>query len=112
MGKTEEVQKLIGQASIVVASGYLSIIEALSMGRSVLYVAQNPLRVDYIQGLGRELPNLHVVGNAEELAAKILDLGSDDTSRPDAEHTAEYSRRFSWDAVAAQYLKLWGVIPD
>lgn len=112
LGKTADIQNLIGKASVVVASGYLSILEALSMGRNVLYLAQNPLRLDYVQGLGGGMPNLHVVRSTKELAMKIRELGTRDAGTHDGQHSTEWQRRFSWDDVTEKYLKLWGVIPD
>lgn len=103
-GFVEDVKPFLKRATVVFASSYLTILEALSFGRAVVAVYQNPLKRDYLT-LCPFKPYIHIDSNPLRIALWIARQDFQ-TKRIDA---ARLARKQTWDKVVALYLKLWRV---
>ena len=69
-GMVAEPWRYLADASVVIASSYLAILEAAGMGKPVIAIANNPLKRDYLEGHPMR-KYFRVAGNAEELAEEL-----------------------------------------
>lgn len=101
---------LQGQKEIewVVASGYLSVLEALAAGRRVIVVADNPLKqAYYVQAPFKKY--LTIVHDADELRKLLASDPSDTATLKKLRYQQEVvSETYGWDKVAKLYLSCYG----
>lgn len=86
------------QASIVIASSYLSIWEGLAAGRPVLSISTNPLKQDYLKPLSKYI---HIAKSAKQLAHLIRMYTSGVYMHEPWENLP------TWDKICQLYLQLW-----
>lgn len=86
------------QASIVIASSYLSIWEGLAAGRPVLSIYTNPLKQDYLKPLSKYI---HIAKSAKQLAQLIRKYTSGVYMHK------PWANLPTWDKITQQYLNLW-----
>jgi glycosyltransferase involved in cell wall biosynthesis len=91
-------------ADIVCSSSYLSIIDALSLGKPVIAFYDNPLKKEYIE----EFP-LHQYSAHGDKAEKVFEEFKKIEMNFDAQKVAEEAQlMFSWDKITKEYIELWG----
>ncbi len=96
-GFVENLSSYIGKSDVVLASSYLSILEALSYNKPVAAVYTNPLKKDYLT-LSPFANNIMICRSADDVETAILNY--------------KKSRRPvyvppSWNDVTEVYIKLW-----
>lgn len=91
----------------VIASGYLSALEALAAGQRVIVVADNPLKQIYY-ATAPFLPYLRVVQTPQQLEAILsTDPARFASAAKLQKQVAEITERYGWDRVAGLYQELY-----
>lgn len=105
---SKEITSELQKADIVFASSYLSILEALSLGKLVVSVYDNPLKKDYL--LMSPFKSYIIMGDKpEEVAEKLQTaLQKPDSVQSMIQDAYTWSCKQTWERVRDLYLKLWG----
>lgn len=86
------------KSTLVIASSYLSIFDALGAGRPVLSICTNPLKKDYLKPLSK---CIHIASSVKQLAQLIrMHTSGAYMGKP-------WPNLPTWDKIAQFYLKLW-----
>ncbi len=107
-GFVSELGTLIKKADIVCASSYLTILQALSYGKPVIAVYENPLKKDYLT-LAPFAMWITINNNPTELARVVLGSEFGILNKKIRSSLKEYLEEHTWDDVVKQYLTLWKV---
>lgn len=92
----------------VVASGYLSVLEAWSRGHFVLVSHDNPLREDYYRLIPHAGEGLLAAADPDAFAAAVRRLAGEESLWSQMRAAAmPWARAQTWDAMADVYRKLW-----
>jgi glycosyltransferase involved in cell wall biosynthesis len=103
-GVSENIMQPILDADIVCSSSYLSIIDALSLGKPVIAFYDNPLKKEYIE----EFPLHQYIAHGDK-AEKVFEEFKKIEMNFDAQKVAEEAQlMFSWDKITKEYIELWG----
>lgn len=107
MAPVSDTAAVVKDATVVVASGYLSILEALTARRIVITLYTNPLREDYLR-CHPAADSLWICGTPQEVRAALLHvLDRPDEARIRSEAGWHWAKSQSWENVAGEYLLLW-----
>jgi glycosyltransferase involved in cell wall biosynthesis len=108
-GFVEDIWSKIAEARLVFASSYLAIIEAMSMGKVVVAVWDNPLKKDYL--LLSSFKNLIVTGpTTAVIIEKLLPvLRNPKRQKAIGEMAHRWGRAQTWEKVVEKYLRLWKI---
>ncbi len=102
-GVVNETMQAIIKADVVCSSSYLTMIDALSFGKPVLALYNNPLKKDYLLGFPL-LKYIAVSDSVDEAVSKIEDHSKNRSPQKIIEETQS---TFSWDSITKDYLELW-----
>ena len=106
-GFVQDPAECVAGSEIVFAGGYLSIIEALSLGKPVFALYRDPVRRDYLSCFPRR-DLVCIAKSADELADKIAMFYRETTTPPVLRAAArQAASQFSWESVAREYVKLY-----
>ncbi len=109
-GVTHEPEREYPWYAFAIAGGYLSVLEAIRAGCSVLAYARSELRWDYYTSHPCLAKGLVVVETPEEFAAAIHRLRSDPRERAEAVRRGQrLVAEMTWEALADTYEGIWGV---
>ncbi len=101
----EHIDKYLKEARFVIASGYLTILEAMAARKLVFAVANNELRYDYLKVFDKYLIE---VASTETLIRKIgYFTNSSKDEKKIVEKAYNWAHIQTWEKVAELYLKLW-----
>lgn len=107
LGFHEDIQPYLKEVHWVIASSYLSILDALAAGRHVFSIYSNPLKADYLH-YHPAANSFAIAGTAEELTQQFLNHYTDYQ-----EHTATvpiaqpWIEQQTWDRLTQHYINLW-----
>jgi glycosyltransferase involved in cell wall biosynthesis len=105
-GAVADFSVRLNKASMLFASGYLTMLEGMAAGRPVYALYDNPLKRDYLACFPGGA--LAFYGGAAELAAAIAqDYHHSEALAARVAAGLELARRSTWRAVADTYLKLY-----
>jgi glycosyltransferase involved in cell wall biosynthesis len=108
LGWVEDVWEIIAKSKIMLAGGYLSILEAMSLGLPVIGIATSKLKHLYLMSIIREEGPLslqnHPRGVAEEID-RILE--NPELYSNISEQSRRFASRKSWRTMVKHYLHLW-----
>jgi glycosyltransferase involved in cell wall biosynthesis len=106
-GFVEDPAPYVVSVDMVFAPGYLSMIEAMALGRPVLSIHNNAFRQDYLIPMPVSKAAI-LAPNAEELASAVAELYSD-TSRLQmiGRRGFDLVSRMTWGSIAEVYMKLY-----
>jgi len=92
---------------VIIASGYLTIIEALAVERIVIAYYNNPIREDYLK-MHPAAKSMNIVSNANDIS-KVFQTFDDDINKITqlARPGWEWAKKQTWEALAKDYLQLW-----
>jgi len=108
VGFVPDVQPFLASSRFVVASGYLSILEAMAQRKPVFALYNNDLRRDYLLMMPHATDMMVVAGSAGELAEQIRRFRlSPELASPLVERAYAWARVQTWQAVARMYLDLY-----
>lgn len=89
-------------------AGYLSILEAMSMGKVVFSVYENPLKEDYLRLLPDNDATMFISRNAEELSEQLfLCIQNRTLLEQKIKNARSWVRSRSWEEVVNTYERLW-----
>lgn len=108
-GFVENIWSKISDARLVFASSYLTIIEAMSIGKVVVSVWDNPLKRDYL--LLSPFKNMIITGpTTEEITKKLFFvLRNPERQKAIGERACQWGRAQTWKKVVEKYLRLWKI---
>ena len=102
-GFIDDLMKPIINADIVCASSYLTMIDALSCGKTVIAFYNNPLKKDYLESFP-----MHASIIATDKVVDALQKVSNLTESQSVEELVSKAHaHFSWDTIVKEYLALW-----
>lgn len=100
-GFVEDASKNIAEANIILASSYLSVLEALVAKRPVFAAYSNDLKRDYLE-MSPFSKFITISSDPHELASQILSSNSKKINSG-----YEWASKQTWEKVTDIYLKLW-----
>ena len=101
-GMLKDVNKYLEKADLVIASSYLSIMEAMALSKPVIAIATNLLKLDYLN-CHPMAEKIRIVETADEL----VDLMRSDFSKRSQISQSGWAIRQTPDKLAELYLRLW-----
>ena len=108
LGWVQEPRQYIAQCKYALTSGYLSILDAMIMGRIVFSVYDNALKEDYLKMLPNNEEVMFIACSSNELASQVEKCLGNPTLQLQMEDQAKsWSRQQTWDNVANLYEDLW-----
>jgi hypothetical protein len=105
---TSDVHSVLASHDVILASGYLTILEALNARRFVVAFYDNPLRRDYL-AMHPAAEAMWRCGGAEDFTASLRELRSMRTDELHARYQTawDWASEQDWGRVAGQYVDLW-----
>ena len=103
--KRDEYEKLLGEADVVFASSYLSMLSVMAAKKPVIAVYTNPLKKDYLT-LSPFGKFISVVDSADKVVAEVKNLQK---TRALSDLAYAWVKDQTWDKVLGIYLKLWKI---
>jgi hypothetical protein len=102
-----DTAKVLEKSPIILASGYLTILESLCARRIVFAYYNNPLREDYLR-LHPAASSMFVCGKVQDVMQGLA-LCRENISRACllSEPGWQWAREQSWDKLAQRYVDLW-----
>ncbi len=104
-GQTSDVTSFFNKSDLVFASGYLTILEAMLVGKLVIASYSNPLRKDYLLTHPQN-SSMVIGGSVSELTNKLLSLSMPQKAKMVKDAQA-WAKKQTWDNLASQYERLW-----
>jgi len=108
-GFVKNAIKYVSKTKIVYASGYLTILEALSEGCMVIAAYDNPLKENYL----KDAPfskSIFITDKSDKLASYISKiLKSKEKKQYKDSKVQDWLKKQTWDKLANDYIKLWNV---
>ena len=106
-GFVKDIKPYLKTNSFVFASSYLTILEALSIGRPVFALYQNQLKKDYLTKF-TGAKYINTSGSADELLNQVTsNLQGESLKALKARKAQKFAKIQTWDKVINIYLKLW-----
>ena len=103
---TQDVLTYIAKNKYVFVSRYLSMIEALGMGKTVIAVYDNPIKKDYLL-MSPFKKYVNVFNEPDEIANFIYSCLRKENKKENDE-AVRWAKSQTWEKVLATYLSLWG----
>ena len=104
---TTEIVSMLRKYDVIIASGYLTIIEALQAERVVIAFYDNNLREDYLR-MHPVARSIFICQKSAEFSQVIQRCVSDwDAVREYSRYGWEWAKKQTWEEVANSYVKLW-----
>jgi glycosyltransferase involved in cell wall biosynthesis len=108
MGLVPNPQTVMNSNQLCLAAGYLSILEAMSLGLPVIGIARSPLKAAYLKGVLKDGGPISIQTTPEGVAREIARIIKDPHL---AARISEWGKRFaskmSWGRMTEAYLDLW-----
>ena len=98
----------IKQSKIIIANGYLAILESAAYKKPIFAIYQNELMKDRLALFKYSHDFISISANAENFASKINKYFTNPELQFNFERPWEWARDQSWANLANQYLRLWG----
>jgi glycosyltransferase involved in cell wall biosynthesis len=106
VGFKKDIYPFILKNRIVFVSRYLSMLEALALGREVVATYDNPVKKDYI--LKSPFKKfIHVGRDSGEIADIVIRLLGKNTSSARLKNSSKWARTQTWENVLSTYFRLW-----
>ncbi len=105
-GKIPNPEKIMAKGKIVLANGYLSILEASMLKKPIIAAYNSDLKRDYLYSMPME--KLIILNNANEIAKMIKRLLEDPTLRFRIGTTNfNYAKQQTWKKIIEMYLDMY-----
>jgi glycosyltransferase involved in cell wall biosynthesis len=97
-------------ASICLAAGYLSILEAMSLGLPVIGISTSHLKYEYLKAVRTQGGPLSLQTTSIGVAREIARLLNDPSlQRRISKRSFDFAKKQSWNNMSRTYLELWNV---
>ena len=103
-GMVKNIKPYLKKHALIFTSSYLTILEAMSIGRPVFALYQNQLKKDYLK-LFPGAKYLNISNSAIGLVSQVETNLQGQTLK--VEKGQEFAKKQTWDKVVNLYLKLW-----
>jgi len=101
--------EVMNEREVCLAGGYLSILEAMSLGLPVIGIARSALKSDYLKAVIDEGGPISIQTSPEGVANEIARLFRDSRLAADVSQRGRaFAAKMSWNRLAETYLALWG----
>ncbi len=108
MGLVSNPQAVMNSNQICLAAGYLSILEAMSLGLPVIGIAGSPLKAAYLKGVLKDNGSISIQTTPEGVAREIARIINDPhLAARISERGKQFASKMSWDRMTRAYLDLW-----
>ena len=107
-GLVSNPQAVMNSNQICLAAGYLSILEAMSLGLPVIGIAGSPLKAAYLKGVLKDGGPISIQTTPEGVAREIARIINDpQLAARISERGKRFASKMSWDRMTRAYLDLW-----
>ena len=108
MGLVSNPQTVMNSNQLCLAAGYLSILEAMSLGLPVIGIAGSPLKAAYLKGVLKDGGPISIQTTPEGVAHEIARIIKDPhLAARISERGKRFASKMSWDCMTRAYLNLW-----
>lgn len=99
---------VMNKKKLALAAGYLSILEAMSLGLPVIAVCKTPLKHQYLRGVLEAGGSISIQTSAEGVADEIMRIMKNpELVRGLSERGMQFASRMTWKRMAQNYIHLW-----
>ena len=110
LGHVDNLDDEIQSSSMVLTTGYLSLLACFANQRPVVTVYDNPVKRDYLIMMPQAREMLEIAGGLAELKASILRLMQDaETVQAKVAAAYAWAKEQTWEKVADTYEQLWQI---
>ncbi|MHA2265413.1 MAG: glycosyltransferase family 4 protein [Candidatus Thorarchaeota archaeon] len=107
-GLAESSTKGLRSKLICLGAGYLSMLEAMSLGLPVVTVAATQLKYEYHKGVLTEGGHISIQTTAERVADEIARLlKNPELIRRISRRGVEFTKKMTWENLAKLYIEMW-----
>ena len=107
-GTIDDPKEIMNRSEFCLAGGYLSILEAMSLGLPVLGIARSPLKAAYLRAVLEQGGPMSIQTSPEGIAEEIARLiKSPKLAAEVSERGRVFAATMSWKRLADVYLALW-----
>jgi len=107
-GLVDDPVSTMSTGTIAFAAGYLSILEAMSVGLPIIAIAKSPLKYDYYRQVIFEGGPISIQTSPEGIAREIVRLDRNrELSKTISNRGMTFAKEMTWTRVINCYLKLW-----
>jgi len=108
-GFTRDISSKIIECGLFFSTGYLSILEAMALGKPVFSVYDNPLKRDCLKSISQGEEVMVIAGSPMELCYNIISyLRGDPKFRGMVARARKLALNNNWRKVAEEYIRIWG----
>ncbi|MGY5862669.1 MAG: glycosyltransferase family 4 protein [Candidatus Thorarchaeota archaeon] len=108
MGLVSNPQAVMNSNQVCLAAGYLSILEAMSLGLPVIGIAGSPLKAAYLKGVLEDGGPISIQTTPEGVAREIARIIKDPLlAARISERGKRFAEKMSWGRMTRAYLDLW-----
>jgi glycosyltransferase involved in cell wall biosynthesis len=108
MGLVSNPQAVMNSTRICLAAGYLSILEAMSLGLPVIGIARSSLKAAYLKGVLKDGGPISIQTTPEGVAREIARIINDPhLAARISKRGKQFASKMSWNRMTRAYLDLW-----
>lgn len=108
VGLTAHPEQYLAKATIALASGYQSMLEAMVCRLPVFSVYHTPVKADYLRMVPNASRMFAIAGTPRELAVQLSDFLSNPQAHDrQLEQAYQFAARHTWSQLAETYTRLW-----
>jgi glycosyltransferase involved in cell wall biosynthesis len=108
LGIVDNPIELMTSKQICLAAGYLSMLEAMSLGLPVIGIARSSLRAEYLKGIVKDGGVISIQTTAEGVAKEIARLiENPQLAQGISAKGRKFAESMSWKRMVRAYLDLW-----
>ena len=108
MGLVSNPQAVMNSNQVCLAAGYLSILEAMSLGLPVIGIARSPLKAAYLKGVLKDGGPISIQTTPKGVAREIARIINDPHLAARVSiRGKQFASKMSWDRMTRAYLDLW-----
>ncbi len=107
-GFVEDPTPFIAASTIVFATGYLAMLEAMAWRRPLVTAYHTWVKESYLRSMQGARSLYLVAGSPEEVAAHVRVVLREGVSPARREEAFRFAAAHTWDALAGHYLRVWG----
>jgi glycosyltransferase involved in cell wall biosynthesis len=101
-------REVMNACQVCLAAGYLSILEAMSLGLPVVGFSKTPLRYEYLKTIAAQGGPISIQSSPEGVAQEIAKIiKKPDLSAKMGEKGKAFAAMMSWQRMTEMYLRLW-----